>query len=78
MTDLAQRLKSELGRLPESDRAELAHFLLHTLEPSPEVDTDSDAVWEAELGKRLLEIRENTLVGEPAEQVFAEMRKKHA
>lgn len=64
-------LKSHLVALPTEDRAELAQFLIETLEPASERDTE--AAWEAELTRRVEEIRSGRVVGKLAEEVFAEV-----
>lgn len=76
MTEAAERLKTELAQLPTADRAELAHFLLHSLDE--ETDSDADAAWEAELQRRWSEVQSGQAIGEPADKVFAELRKKHS
>jgi putative addiction module component (TIGR02574 family) len=72
VTETAERLKSELSRLPPKERAELAHFLIHSLDD--EVDADAEAAWDAELAKRLEEINRGQAVGEPAAKVFGLIR----
>lgn len=74
MTAVAEKLKTELSQLPESDRAELAHFLLRSLDEQD--DADAEAAWEAELGRRAKEIRSGSATGQPAEKVMAELREK--
>jgi len=69
-------LKSELAALTVGERAELAHFLIQSLEP--ETDEDAEAAWDAELGRRLAEIEGGAAVGKPAEQVFAELRERYS
>ena len=54
------------------ERAELAHFLLCSLEQ--EAETDVDAAWEAELARRVADIQSGKVVGLPAAQVFDELR----
>jgi putative addiction module component (TIGR02574 family) len=76
MTDAAERLKAQLSQLSMQERAELAHFLIHSLDEG--VDADAESVWEAELARRMEEIRNGTAVGEPAARVFAELRKKYS
>ena len=76
MTETAERLKSELSRLPVQDRAELASFLIDSLDPQQ--DDDVDAAWEAELERRAEEIRGGRAVGDLAENVFRELREKHS
>jgi putative addiction module component (TIGR02574 family) len=75
MSEIAERLKSELSQLLPKERAELAHFLLHSLD---EVDPDAEAAWDAELAKRIQEIQSGQAIGEPAEKVFAELREKYS
>src|SRR5713101_8587542 len=62
MTDLEQ-LKSQLGLLTPQERAELAHFLLLSLEE--EADEGVEAAWEAELARREAEIKSGKAVGKP-------------
>jgi putative addiction module component (TIGR02574 family) len=76
MTETAEKLKSELSRLSLPERAELAHFLISSLEE--EVDADAEAAWEAELAQRMAEIKSGKAVGEPADKVFAELREKYS
>jgi putative addiction module component (TIGR02574 family) len=75
MTETAERMKHELAQLSQRDRAELAHFLIHSLDE--EADPDAEAAWDAELARRMAEIQSGQAVGEPAEQVFAEIRAKY-
>lgn len=44
MTETAERLKSELSRLPAQDRAELASFLIDSLDPQR--DEGVEAAWQ--------------------------------
>ena len=72
MTATMEQLKEQLERLPSHERAELAHFLLCSLEQ--EAEADVDAAWEAELARRVADIQSGKVVGIPAAQVFAELR----
>lgn len=76
MSRTVEQLKSLLAGLPVEDRAELAHFLLHSL--PPEEDVEDEAAWVEELNRRLEEIKSGKDVGIPAEQVFAELRLKYS
>jgi putative addiction module component (TIGR02574 family) len=76
MTNIAEKLKSELARLSTKDRAELAHFLIHSLDNR--VDRDAEAEWEAELARRAEEIRSGAAVGEPADDVLRALRDKYS
>jgi putative addiction module component (TIGR02574 family) len=76
MTQIAEQLKVQLSRLPADDRAELAHFLIDTLDET--TDADAEAAWDIELARREAEIRSGTAVGEPAASVFARIRDRLA
>ena len=76
MTETAEKLKAQLSQLSMQERAELAHFLIHSLDE--DVDADAEAAWDAELARRMEEIRAGKAVGELADTVFAELRKKYA
>ncbi len=76
MTETAEKLKSELSRLSLPERAELAYFLIHSLDE--EVDADAEAALDAELAQRMEEIKSGKTVGEPADKVFAELREKYS
>jgi putative addiction module component (TIGR02574 family) len=76
MSETAQELKLQLTSLSPRDRAELAHFLIHSLDEDP--DPDADKAWEIELANRLAEIDTGKAVGEPAAKVFAELREKYS
>ena len=75
MTLAAERLKSELSGLPVDDRAELALYLIQSLD---ETDEDVQEAWRDELDRRFAEIESGVAAGEPADQVIAEMRRKYA
>jgi putative addiction module component (TIGR02574 family) len=74
MTPTLQDLKNAASGLPAPQRAELAHFLLRSLEP--EEDGWAEA-WAHELARRLQEIRAGQLVGVPAEEVLARLRERY-
>ncbi len=76
MTDTMESLKDQLLQLPQKQRAELAHFLLETLDNSE--DVEDEAAWDAELARRAEEIKSGQDVCEPVEKVIAELRKKYA
>lgn len=62
--------KSQAEDLSQEERADLVYFLLQTLEPAEE---DAAAAWDAEIGRRVEEIRSGRAIGKSAEQVFAEL-----
>jgi putative addiction module component (TIGR02574 family) len=74
MSAVAEQLKSQLELLPVADRAELAHYLLSSLEP--EEDGVADA-WREEITRRVAEIRSGTATGTPATEFLKELREKY-
>jgi putative addiction module component (TIGR02574 family) len=74
MSTTAERLQSELADLSDTDRAELAHFLIQSLQP--EAEADAERAWDVELERRGQQIRTGRATGEPAEKVFSELRAK--
>ena len=74
MTQTVERLKAEVGILSGPERAELAYFLLTSLEPEEE---GIDAAWRSEIARRVTEIRGGTAKGRPVEEVLAELRVRH-
>ena len=74
MTPTLQNLKDAAATLPAEDRAELAHFLLESLEPVEEGWADA---WREELSRRMEEIRTGKAMGIPAEDVLARLRERY-
>ncbi|MFL6202554.1 MAG: addiction module protein [Thermoanaerobaculia bacterium] len=67
--------KNQLEKLSREERAELAYFLLSSLEPEEE---GAAAAWDAEISRRVAEIRSGKANGKPAEQIFAELRERYS
>jgi putative addiction module component (TIGR02574 family) len=76
MSKVAEKLKGQLGRLSVHERAEIAQFLIHSLDE--EIDADAEAAWDAELARRAGELKAGKAVGEPAKKVLAELREKYS
>lgn len=76
MTETAERMKRRLLGFSARDRAELAHFLIQSLDEG--YDSDAEPAWDAELSSRLNDIETGVELGEPAESVFAQLRAKHS
>jgi putative addiction module component (TIGR02574 family) len=76
MTEIAEKLKIELSQLSIQDRAELAYFLIHSLEES--IDDDVEVGWDRELTRRLDEILSGKAIGESSNQVFSKLREKYS
>jgi putative addiction module component (TIGR02574 family) len=61
------QLKTTLSNLPAVERAELAHYLLRSLDPEEE---GSKAEWLALAEQRMAEVRAGRVVGIPSEEVL--------
>lgn len=76
MSETAEKLKIELAQLSIEERAELAYFLIHSLDN--QVDDDVERAWDVELTRRTQEIHNGTAFGKPSNQVFNELREKYS
>ena len=72
MSETAEIMKDQLLSLSVEDRAELAHFLIHSLDEGS--DADVEAAWDVELTRRMQKIQDGTEFGESADSVFAGLR----
>jgi putative addiction module component (TIGR02574 family) len=72
MSTVSDDLKIRLAGLPTRERAELACYLIESLDAT--VDEDAEVAWDAELERREQEIRSNQEEGEPASHLFARLR----
>jgi putative addiction module component (TIGR02574 family) len=73
MGETAEKLRLELSI---QERAEIASFLIHSLDDN--VDQDVESAWDGELTQRTQEINSGNASGEPSDQVFAELRQKYS
>jgi len=71
MSATLEELKSTVSGLPISERAELAHYLLRTLEAPDE----GAAEWLALAERRMNDVRAGRVVGIPSEQVLESLRR---
>lgn len=76
MSETAEKLKLELSQLSVKERAEIAYFLIHSLDQG--IDDNLETVWDTELIQRLEDINRQTAIGEPISQVFSELREKYS
>ncbi|BAY98436.1 hypothetical protein NIES37_23860 [Tolypothrix tenuis PCC 7101] len=76
MSETAEKLKLELSQLSAKERAEIAYFLIHSLDE--EIDDNLEIAWDTELNQRLQDINCKTAIGEPSSQVFSELREKYS
>jgi putative addiction module component (TIGR02574 family) len=74
MTEAVEQLKSRASTLSVPERAELAYFLLSSLEPE---EDGAQEAWRAEIARRVAEIRGGSAVGRPADVVLAELRERY-
>lgn len=76
MTASVDTLKTELSQLSPRERAELARFLIESLDDGE--DVDAEAAWDAELARRMQQISDGTAIGEPADKVLRDLQAKYA
>ena len=76
MSQMTEELRATLAGLPMHERAELANFLIHSLDP--EWDANTEAAWDAELARRGEEISSGKAKGQSSRMVFARLREKHS
>lgn len=74
MTEAVEQLKSKVIGLSAAERADLAYFLLTSLEPEEE---GAEEAWRNEIARRVTEIRNGQAVGRPLEDVLAELREQY-
>ena len=76
MSLTAEKMRTELATLTAAERADLARFLIQSLDSG--LDKDAEAAWDAELERRADEIKNGRESGESADKVFSELRAKHS
>jgi len=74
MTEVVEQLKSQVSNLSTAERADLAYFLLTSLEPEEE---GVEEAWREEIARRVAAIRAGKAVGRPIEEVLAELRERY-
>ena len=70
------RLKADSGSLSPDERAELAYHLIESLDPT--TDPDAEARWEAEVERRVGQIRRGEVEGIAADEVFAALKARRS
>ena len=76
MSDNLDALKGQLGALAPKERAELAHFLIRSLDE--EADSGAEAAWDTELRRRMIDGQSGRVQGKQAERVFSELKEKRS
>lgn len=66
------KLRQDALRLPESERAELAHDLVQSLDGP--ADADTAAAWDAEILRRLGEVESGTAVTVDRREIALQVR----
>lgn len=74
MTDTIELLKTQVGILTGPERADLAYFLLTSLEQK---EDGVEEAWRVEIARRVAEIRCGHAKGRSADEVLAELRESH-
>lgn len=74
MTAAVEKLKFQVSTLSVPERAELACFLLSSLETEEEGVQEA---WGAEIARRVAEIHGGSAVGRSAGEVLAELRDRY-
>jgi putative addiction module component (TIGR02574 family) len=74
MNQAVEQFKVQLSGLSGAERAELAYYLLTSLEPE---DAQADAEWRDEISRRVTAIQQGKATGRPAEAVLADLRKQY-
>jgi putative addiction module component (TIGR02574 family) len=72
MTQTVERIIAQIEALSPEERDEVAFLLLRDFDPPEEVAL----AWEAEVNRRLRDMREKMQKGVPAAEVFAELRRR--
>jgi putative addiction module component (TIGR02574 family) len=73
---MLEPIKDQLRSLSAAERADLAHFLIGSLDEAGE--PNAPTLWDRELEKRVSEIDSGTATGAPAVEVFRAIREKHS
>ena len=74
MSTALVELQAQAKQLGSDERAQLAYFLLESLDSSDDVDVS--VAWEAEIASRWAEIERGDVELIPATDVFNEVRRK--
>ncbi|MEO0947049.1 MAG: addiction module protein [Cyanobacteria bacterium J06641_5] len=69
-------MKAELTQLSPEERAELADFLIQSLET--EADNDVELAWDAELERRMQDINRGSATGDAADRVFSKLLERYS
>lgn len=74
MSKALSELKEEAKQLPANERAELALYLIESLDGPP--DEGVEEAWDREIARRIAEIERGEATLIPAEEVFTRLRRR--
>ncbi len=77
MSSLLQEVVNKAYNLSPDERAELAHDLIVSLDEITE-DNQLEMAWDAEIERRVKEIKSGKAKGRPAEEILSEIRAKYS
>lgn len=77
MSSLLQEVATKAHNLSTEERAELAHDLIVSLDEITE-DNKFEMAWDAEIERRVKEIKSGKAKGRPAEEILSEIRAKYS
>ncbi|MEK7813747.1 MAG: addiction module protein [Candidatus Desantisbacteria bacterium] len=76
MSLVLQEVVSKAFDLPLKERAELAHGLIVSIDDA--IGEEVETAWDAEIGRRVMEIKNGTAKGRLAKDILAEIRAKYS
>jgi putative addiction module component (TIGR02574 family) len=74
MTSSVEQIKSQARGLTIAERADLAYYLITTLDEP--VDDGAKEEWDSEIDRRMTDVLSGTATGHSIEEVLAEMRER--
>ena len=77
MSSLLQEVANKAYNLSPDERAELAHDLIVSLDEITE-DNQLEMAWDAEIERRVKEIKSGKAKGRQAEEILSEIRAKYS
>lgn len=75
MSNSVEKMTKDALSLPLKDRAKLAHKLITSLDEH--VESDVNNAWEAEINRRVKDIKNGIAKGKPAVQILSEIKAKY-
>ena len=76
MSPLLEKISKEVMNLPDEEKISLVNLLLEDLDGVEDSEEEVQQAWDEEIQKRIKTIDSGEVEGIPAEEVFAEARKR--